>query len=130
MVGHAHRVRFRPAARSLFPELEGRELTPRLEGKPSIEVPTAELAGLVTASEAQVHFIIYLNRNPSGTGQLTRLPEGTASARSCAELYSVGEIRAKQERALQVLASIPTYELHYRDLDHAIRRLELLTQEL
>src|ERR1700758_770779 len=38
VIGHAHRARFRPSARSLFPELTGRALTQRLEGKPSIEV--------------------------------------------------------------------------------------------
>jgi hypothetical protein len=128
VIGHSHRVRFRPTAKTLFPELEGRELTPRLEGKPSIESPTSELPGLITASEARVHSIVYLNRRPSGMGKLIRLPEGTATQRTRKELYSAGEIRTKHEKILEVLSGIPTYELQYRDLDHAISQLDLLAQ--
>jgi hypothetical protein len=43
VIGHSHRARFRPTAKELFPELERFTLTPRLEGKPSIEVPISEL---------------------------------------------------------------------------------------
>ena len=124
--GHSHRVRFRPAAKTLFPELESRDLATRLEGKPSIEVPTSELPGLITASEARVHSIVYLNRSPSGTGRLVLLPEGTAIGHLREQLYSTGEIRVMQEMALQVLADVPVYELQYRDLDHAIYQLDLL----
>ena len=129
VIGHSHRVRFRPTAKALFPELEGRELTPRLEGKPSLEIPTSELPGLITASEARVHSIVYLNRSASGTGKLVPLPAGTATQRTRKELYSAGEIRRKHEKILQVLSAIPTYELQYRDLDHAIDQLELLTRD-
>ena len=56
--GNAHQVRFRPSALSLFTELEGRELTPRTEGKPSIEVRTAELPYIATAVEAAVDAVL------------------------------------------------------------------------
>ena len=46
VIGHSHRARFRPSAKSLFPELEYRHLTPRLEGKPSIEVLDLRASGL------------------------------------------------------------------------------------
>lgn len=128
VIGHSHRVRFRPTAKTLFQELEGRELTPRLEGKPSIEIPISEFPGLITASEARVHSIVYLNRSPSGTGRLVSLPEGTATQRTRKELYSSGEIRTKHEKILEVLACIPTYELQYCALDHAIYQLDLLAQ--
>jgi hypothetical protein len=130
VIGHAHRVRFRPTAKTLFPELEGRELTPRLEGKPSIEAPISEFPGLVTASEARVHSIVYLNRCPSETGRLIPLPEGTGTQRMRKELYSAGEIRTKHEKILEELSGIPTYELQYRDLDHAIDKLDLLVQDI
>jgi hypothetical protein len=130
VVGHSHRVRFRPDSKTLFPELEGRELTQRLEGKPSIEVPTIELPGLVTASEVEVRSIVYLNRSPSGTGTLIPVPLSTAMQRACETLYFVGEIRPAQEKALQRLSAMPTYELQYRDLDHAIHQLDLLVQSL
>ena len=128
VIGHSHRMRFRPTARVLFPELEGWELTPRLEGKPSLEIPTSELPGLVTASETNVHSIVYLNRSPSATGALVPLPEGTATQRMRNELYSAGEIRAKHEKILEALSGIPTYELQYCDLNRAIGQLDLLVE--
>ncbi|WP_263359050.1 aldolase [Acidicapsa ligni] len=128
VIGHSHRARFRPSAKTIFPELEGRALTPRMEGKPSLEVPTSELPGIQSASEAEVHYIIYLNRSPSATGKLIPLPEGTATQRTRRELYSAGEVRAKHEEILESLSSVPTFELQYCELDHAIQQLDLLLQ--
>jgi hypothetical protein len=128
VIGHSHRARFRPSAKTLFPELEHRELAPRLEGKPSIEVPTSDLPISTTATETRVDSIVYLNRYPSAAGKLIRLPNGTATQRATEELYSAGEIRAKHERILETLYDVPTYELHYCDLDQGIRALGLLTQ--
>lgn len=128
VIGHSHRVRFRPAAKALFPELASREVTPRMEGKPSIEIPLSELPRLVTASEARVHSIVYLNRYSKATVRLVPLPTGTATQRTCKELFSAGEIRAKHEKILEVLSGVPTYELQYCDVDHAIDLLGLLVQ--
>jgi hypothetical protein len=108
--------------------LEGRELTPRLEGKPSLEIPTSELPGMITASEANVHSIVYLNRSPSATGTLVPLPAGTATQRMRNELYSAGEIRARHEKILEVLSGVPTHELQYCDLNRAIGQLDLLVE--
>jgi hypothetical protein len=126
VIGHSHRVRFRPTAKALFPELMSRQVTPRMEGKPSIEVPVSELPPLFTAHEASVHAIVYLQRHPSAKGMLVRLPDGTATERTRSELYSAGEIRAKHEQKLEVLSDIPTYELHYCTLNQAIDQLNLL----
>ncbi|WP_263354534.1 aldolase [Acidicapsa acidisoli] len=126
VIGHSHRVRFRPAAKALFPELEDRSLTPRLEGKPSIEVPTSELPVLMTQSEATVDSIVYLKRYPSARGMLIRLPAGTATERACGELYSAGEIREKHKKILVRLSEIPTYELRYCNLSDAIQLLDFL----
>ncbi len=89
VIGHSHRVRFRPDAKDLFPELASREVTPRMEGKPSIEVPVSELPQLVTANEASIHSIVYLNRYPSAIGNLVPLPGRTATARMQNELFSL-----------------------------------------
>lgn len=127
VIGHSHRARFRPSAKALFPELEGRELASRLEGKPSLEVPISELPVAATATEATVHSIVYLSRYPSAAGRLIRLPHGTATQRMCRELYSAGEIRARHEKILESLSAIPTYDLHYCEIGNAIQRLEALT---
>jgi hypothetical protein len=128
VIGHSHRARFRPSARELFPELRRFELTPRFEGKPSIEVSLSELPVENTASEANVDLIVYLNRSPSAAGSLIRLPHGTATERTCSDLFSAGEIRAKHEGILQILSDIPTYELHYCDLGEAIFLLDRLSR--
>ncbi|MGH9595931.1 MAG: aldolase, partial [Edaphobacter sp.] len=70
VIGHAHRVRFRPDAKALFAELEPREITPRMEGKASIEVPVCELPPIDTAAEATVSSIVYLNRFPTAGGTM------------------------------------------------------------
>jgi hypothetical protein len=130
VIGHSHRVRFRPEAKALFPELENKEVTPRMEGKPSIEVEISDLPNLhiTTAPEVKVHSIVYLNRHPSAIGRLTALPDGTATLRTCQELFSAGEIRETHETILQVLSDVPTYELHYCDLQDAMQTLALLTR--
>lgn len=129
VVGHAHRVRFRPAAKELFPELKHCEITPRMEGKPSIEVSVAELPILHAAAETNVHSIVYLNRSPKATATLLKLPVGAAMLRSRQELFSAGEIRQKHEAILETLSPVPAYELLYSDLHGAMRQLDLLVQD-
>jgi hypothetical protein len=129
VIGHSHRARFRPSARALFPELEVHELSPRLEGKPSIEVLTADLPIKHATSEVTVRSIVYLKRHPSAVGKLLRLPIGTATERACKELYSAGEIRTRHEVALKKLADIPTYELQYSDLEEAMQLLNTLGRD-
>ena len=129
VIGHSRRARFRPSAKELFPELEHFGPTPRLEGKPSIEIAIADLPVEKTATEANVDFIVYLHRNSSAEGRLTRLPNGTAPQRACRELYSAGEIRAKHEKILETLSDIPTYELQYCNLGPAILALEALSRD-
>jgi hypothetical protein len=130
VIGHSHRVRFRPAARILFRELENLPLSPRLEGKPSIEVPIAELPVPYSAPEAPVSALVYLNRYPGATGRITSLPNGTATQRASRELYSAGEIRAKHEQILKKLWHIPTFELAYCNLEDGIRLLDTLVRTI
>jgi energy-coupling factor transporter ATP-binding protein EcfA2 len=126
VIGHSHRMRFRPTAKALFPELAGRELTPRMEGKASIEVPVSEFPQLVTANEAGVNAVVYLSRQASASGRLVKLPAGTATERTRKELYSAGEIRTKHEKILEVLSGIPAFALHYCEFDQAIQQLDRL----
>jgi hypothetical protein len=75
-----------------------------------------------------VSAIAYLNRYSGANAALIPLPERTATERMCKELYSAGEIRSKHEKVLEKLASIPTFELQYCELDQAIEKLALLTE--
>jgi hypothetical protein len=130
VVGHSHRVRFRPAARALFPELSEHRIVETLEGKPSIEVPAADLPIAETAHEVNVSAVVYLRRIPSAQSTLTQLPPGSATRRMSQELYSAGEIRANHEKILYKFAATPTFELQYEGLEEAIVQLDLLVDAL
>ena len=130
VIGHSHRMRFRPTAKDLFPELANYEVAPRLEGKPSLEIPSSELPVQSTAVEAGVYAIVYLNRSRSPRTRLVPLPVGTATERMRKELFSAGEIRAKHEKILDSLSRVPTYELQYSVLDYAIYELDHLVRKV
>jgi hypothetical protein len=126
IVGNSHQVRFRPSAAKLFPELRGRDLTPRAEGKPSMEVPTAELPGIITAPEAPIHHVVFLNRRASILAELTPYSREVAFNWFQQSLFPVPEVREMQALALQRLLDTTMYELSYCDLDRAVDCLELL----
>ncbi len=130
VVGNSHQVRFRPSAKDLFPELRGRSITPRAEGKPSIEVPTAELPGIVTADEALVHYIILLTRIPSAYAELRLLPKEAARQYFRQYLQLPGKIQEMQAEAAKSIDTAEVYELRYQDLDQAIECLDRLASDL
>jgi hypothetical protein len=129
VVGNSHQVRFRPSAKDLFPELRGRGLTPRAEGKPSIEVPTAELPGIITADEALVHHIILLTRLSSGYAELRPLPREAAQQYFRQYLQLPDKIQKMQAEAAKSFATADVYELRYQDLEQAIECLDLLARD-
>lgn len=129
IIGNPGKIRFRPTARDLFPELEGYDLTPRAEGKPSIEVSTAELPGITAVDEAQIRYIIFLDRKPSSIAELVPFSRASAKRRFWQDLYPVEEIREIQAKAIQPLLAAEIFELRYRDLSHAVNRLELLARD-
>lgn len=130
VIGHAHRARFRPSARDLFPELRAYQVSPRLEGKPSIEVLIEDLPVAKTAVESDIDAVIFLRRFATGSSYLVPFPAGTANRRLAAELFSAGEMRAKQTNNLKIFADVRTFELHYSNLHEAIRTLEELIPTL
>ena len=128
VVGNSHQVRFRPSAKDLFPELRGRSMTPRAKGKPSIEVPTAELPGIVTADEALVHHIILLTRQAAACAELRPVPREAAQQYFRQYLQFPDKIQKMQSEAAGSFATADVYELRYQDLDQAIDCLELLAR--
>lgn len=124
VIGHSHRIRFRPEARAFFPELNGHGISRRIDGKPSIEVTSAELPPFETTSESEVAAIVYLQRSATGRADLVPLSRGNAVTRLSEECYSAGTIRARHHRQLQKLIDIPGFVLHYSGLDDAIIELD------
>ncbi len=126
--GNAHQVRFRPSAAQLFPEIRGRELTLRAEGKPSIQIPTAQSAGIKTSTDAQVHYILLLDRHESGCTELTPIAPEAVIPLFESSLYPFEEIWQTQVDTVQQLLVAKTYSLRYSGLTEAIQCLEQLTQ--
>jgi hypothetical protein len=126
VVGNGHKIRFRSSGVELFPELNGRLITPRAAGKPSIEVPTTELSGLTTADSAVVECIVFLNRRTPGIDALVPLSKSSVLPWFMQFITAATQSRAAQEAAIVRLLSVPIFELRYRNLDWAVERLERL----
>jgi hypothetical protein len=126
VVGQSHKIRFRPHGRQLFPELQGRTLTPRMEGKPSIEVPTVELR-IHTAEEVPIHHLVLLDRQFSGKASIEYCATSIAIERLQEGLYPTLDIRQEQISAMRILENLPTWKLRYSRLDEAIDCLRSLT---
>jgi hypothetical protein len=128
VVGNSRQIRFRPSAADLFPEICGRAETPRAAGKPSIEVQTAELPGLVTEDEAPIHYIVFLNRQTSAGVDLVPFSRAVAMRHFHESLFPEDENQPLRAAALQRLSTVDVYELRYRDLEQAVERLERLAR--
>jgi len=128
VIGNSHQFRFRPSAQTLFPELSGRSLTPRARGKPSIEVPTSEMENILSAEEATIHNIVFLNRRPSSSAQLKPLSRNVAIEYFRQHVYPEEVIGLSQTVALEQLSAVDTYELRYSDLARAVAQLDRLAR--
>jgi hypothetical protein len=126
VIGDAHKFRFRNSGVNLFPELEGRPITPRASGKPSIEVPVAEFPGLKTSESTNVEYIVFLNRRSQSADGLVPLSRSSVLSWFMQHITAASQCRSAQEAAIDRLLSVPIFELRYRDLDWAVERLERL----
>ena len=128
VLGNCHILRLRPTAQALFAEVKGRPITPRAKGKPSIELSTASLPGVVTAAEARIDSVVFLNRKDADAQQL--LPFSAESARSYVARHLSGEesLRGEQIASIEKLLAAEIFELRYHDMDWAINRLERLAR--
>jgi hypothetical protein len=129
VMGNPYRVRFRPTAAELFPELAGLSITPRAAGKPSIELPTRTLPHLRTAEECRIDAIVFLNRHHPFPPALLPFPHATALRWLNQSIENTGGPREKQIATLQNLMGARIYELRYQDLSWAIGRLDSLARE-
>jgi hypothetical protein len=129
VMGNRHQVRFRPAAAELFPEVAGAEITPRVHGQPSIELPTAPLTTIRTRDCVHVDFIVFLNRRIPGAAELVSYRKDVARCYMRQWLYGTSEIKAVHNEAIERLLTAPVLELRYQCLSWGVRRLEQLVRE-
>jgi hypothetical protein len=127
VVGNCHQIRLRDSSVELFSELEGYPITPRAAGKPSIEIPTAELLTLVRADSTTIKSIIFLNRRNVKTPGLFPFCRSTALSwfRRQSPLKS-SESYLAQEAAIHHLVDVDIFELRYTSLNWAVERLQTL----
>lgn len=129
VMGNCHQVRFRPSAAELFPEIAGKEITPRAEGKPSIEVPTAEMAHVTRRELAQADFLVFLNRRAPGEPGLAPYRKDVARQYMRQVLYGWPESLALQYAAIERLLVADVFELRYTCVNWAVERLATLVRE-
>jgi len=129
VIGNCHQVRLRPHAAELFPELQGHEITPRLVGKPSIELPTSLLPHMTCAQSARADFIVFLNRQNAEQHELVPYRKDVARYSMRQTIFGTPLSRARGYEALERLLTVDVFELRYTNLDWAIERLQKLVRE-
>jgi hypothetical protein len=126
VAGNCYKVRFRPSAAELFPELKGLPSTISMTGKPSIEWPTCETP-FSRAQEARAGLIVFLNRHSANTPQLVPYSKDLARQSMRGVLFGPARSLAAQYAAIdKLLDAVPVCELRYRALDGAVDILQKL----
>jgi hypothetical protein len=129
VVGNSSQIRFRDSAVALFPELWDRQITRRINGKLSIEVPTASFPGIKTISECSVDYIVFLKRGEPGAPRLLSFPKETALQWLEKTVYYGDEaVRAAQRASLRNVMTAKIFELQYDDLDSAVAKLKAMVR--
>lgn len=128
IVGNCYQFRLRDSGTILFPEIEGRSVTPRATGKPSLEIPTGELPGIMVSEKATVRAIVFLNRH-SGREELISYSKDHAIAWLKQSQLVETASSQYQRAAIESLAEQPIFELRYTRLDWAIERLNQLATQ-
>ncbi len=128
VAGMPYQVRFRPPAALLFPELAGYVPLERPNGKPSLELDTADL-NIDVAEQAHIDYLVFLNRKCSGGQQMVPYDKSDALAHM-EQTICVGEesVRTEQRASLRRLLAVPVFEMKYYDLDWAEQRLRTLVE--
>jgi predicted ATPase len=129
VIGNCHQVRLRPTAADLFPEIAGLPLTPRAEGKPSIELPTGSMPHLRRQHCAEVNSIVFLNRRVRGTSGLFPYSRDVARRYMHQQLFGTRASLARQYAAIERLLEVDVLELRYQTLDEAVEQLRTLTKD-
>ncbi len=129
ITGNCYKVRFRPHARELFPELRGLGLTPRASGKPSIEFPMSAAPQIARAQTARAEFVVFLNRRTGGEHTLIPYRKDVARLFMRQVLMGSPVSRASQYAAVEQLLTLGVLELRYTSLEWAVERLRKLVEE-
>ncbi len=126
VLGHPHRLRLRPDAPRLFPELAAYTPVLRGNGKIGLDLRTSALAGIQTARSAAVDRIVILHRMENGPARLTPVHPAAAQA-ICEPIFYWWDKRisaAQQAGFDALLEASQVFSLEYSHPDAAIDLLE------
>jgi hypothetical protein len=128
-IGNPRMFRFRPAASSLFPEIQG-PVSLR-NGKPTIEIKSAALPSINTATECKVNQVIFLNRcvQENVTPALQPVSRAECWQRVSQQNAWPAELCIQRERqdALKTLLGARAMQLNYTHWTQAVDVLERVT---
>jgi len=129
VLGEPHRFRFRAEAPELFPELLGRTVGRPLGRKPTIEVHTAGLP-IRTANEARIGRIVFLERRPGDGVSLSPVSKDETLLRFRQDMAVYDpDLEEPRQRAIEVVAEAPAYDMRYANYEDAVLALEQLVRE-
>lgn len=129
VIGNCHQVRFRPSAAELFPEIADAELTPRMSGKPSVELSTAAMDYIRPAESAHIDFVVFLNRRHPGPADVVPYCKDAARRYMRKVLFGTADTMPIRYAAIERLLTAEVLELRYQAMDQAVHRLERLVRE-
>jgi hypothetical protein len=127
ITGNPYRIRLRPSATALFPEVGANHCGVSANGKCSIELDTE---GFLRAPRSPVEYVVFLNRG--GAGPATLRPFSKEQALRQMETvicYGRESTREKQRESLRRLLALDVLELYYGELDSAVDCLESLLRQ-
>ena len=126
VIGNCHRIRLRPEAARIFPELRAHRPIVRGNGKSSLELWTRDLESIVTAPSARVDRMIFSKRSPGSPARLAAF--GKLEARAWCEQVIFKwnpDVAADQSANLTtLLEACEIQALEYSDFDAAVEILE------
>lgn len=127
VVGNPYQIRFRQSAMDLFPELRDQRLTLRATGELALEIPTANLKTIKTASQCNVDHIVFLNRGTADPPNLLPYPKDKALKKfEQVVCFGERETRDAQRASLRNLLEADVFEMRYTDMDSALSLLDSL----
>jgi hypothetical protein len=121
VIGNPHRLRLRPDAALIFPELHDRLVTPRANGKVSIEIDMTAERQIDRLCECQIRYIVFLDRTAGATASLTSYPKDQALNEMASVIcYGSPEHRETRISHYKNLLEVPVMQMRYESLEDAV----------
>ncbi|PYT21572.1 MAG: hypothetical protein DMG58_31895 [Acidobacteria bacterium] len=127
VIGKPERIRLRPDAFRLFPELAGAHNQVTQFGKHMFDLPTGDLPQVHTARCCQAETVVFLDRCDAGDAELMPIPTEEALARfEFDRPYWDPPIFDEHRETMRALLARGVHRLRYSNFDNAIHVLESL----